>query len=216
MKNKITFLWNYIDSPNDGIFGIVEADNENLEAAKPKDLNYPYRERHKFTGWGKDKYGEELYHFEHTLDEDLTLYALWEFVEDEADIYVTTDNDNNKSGYVTCVSVGGILLDGVKLEKKCDFVEDINAYYCDVDKAECTLDEDRLDKITERYHCQEEINELKTYLDDTDHKQIQYFEERELGLATEDDEKEFKECMQKRKDAREKIKKLEVICNAEL
>ena len=124
----------------------------------------------------------------------------------DADMYIKTDGNN----YITIVSWGGVLIGGIEVEDF-EFAEDIRAYKL-VD-GEIVLGEIRLAELQKEQSTQAELHELQKVLTETDAIALQWWEENELVVEHEITEDEFKTTMQKRQNARKRIRELKEATN---
>jgi len=119
-------------------------------------------------------------------------------------MYVILDENN----YITTASWGGILENGIEVEDF-DLTEDIRAYqYID---GKIMLDEGRLKQLKNKQMTQEEVGELKSFLDRTDFITLQWLEEKEISQSHHRSPEAYQEVMQQRQSARQKLRKLEEI-----
>lgn len=116
-------------------------------------------------------------------------------------MYITIDENN----YITTASWGGILEEGFEIQDF-EFTEDIRAYKC-ID-GEIVLDHTKLEQLSSEYPSQEEVKNLQKYLHSTDYIALQWLEEEKLNIPHHKSNEEYQEVIQKRQEAREKIREM--------
>jgi len=110
----------------------------------------------------------------------------------------------NKNNFIITASWGGILEEGFEVDDF-DFEDDIRAYqYVD---GKIVLNQERLEQLKQDIVAYEEINELQTFIDETQVVVTQAFEDGLLGV--ESDKEVITEIVKKRQQAKIRIQELQ-------